>query len=455
MLIIDAKAEVEIRKHAGAQLRKAGIPANLAQELESLEWDQLHEQRKALKATCRELLNKADGAAEGDASSVLWVVDKLSEYVDDLTHEIDERGALGNRGPRETHRREAPGIGSGMDDDPPAAGREVRSRVLTPEQRFADTVTRGARNHGSLTAGDYLRAMVLGARSEAEHRALTEGTDSAGGYTVPEVLSGQLIDLMRANTVAIQAGAVTVPLTTDTTHIARLASDPSPAWRGENGSITESDPTFARVTFEPKSLAVLVKVSRELLEDSLNIGTELPRILAAAMAQELDRVVFLGTGSSNEPSGLDTISGVLALAHDSTIDDYSPLVTARRNLMRENAQGISAWIMHPDTEAVFGGLADTTGQPLAYPPVLDRPTPMRWLTTTQLPTDLGTGTNETTIYAGDFTKLAIGIRSAVTVQVLRERYADTGQYGFVCHMRADVAAIQPKALLRITGVQLS
>lgn len=451
MFRLDTKALIQLRKHAGEQLRKAGIPADLAHDIETLEWDQLHEQRKALKASARALLKKAEGASDTEASELFEVVDYLSEYAEEYTHEIDERGAQGSRSARDPQSSGVRGdTGEEVHTTP-----EVRSRVLTPEQRFADTISRGARGDSSLSAGAYLRAMVLGASNEAEHRALVGGTDSAGGYTVPDVLSAQLIDLMRANTVAIQAGAVTVPLTSDTTHIARLASDPSPAWRAENGAIAEGDPTFTRVTFSPKSLAVVVKVSRELLEDSLNINEELPRILAAAMGKELDRVVFLGTGSTNEPSGLDTITNVLELAHDSTIANYSALVTARRNLMRENAQGISAWIMHPDTEAVFGGLADTTGQPLAYPPVLDRPTPMRWLTTTQLPTDLGVGTNETTIYAGDFSQLAIGIRSAVTVQVLRERYADTGQYGFVCHLRADVAAIQPKALLRITGVQLS
>lgn len=445
--ILMTDGELAVRKHCHAQLRKEGIEIDA--EFRKLPWNELHEQRKALKRISRDLSKNTD--LEGDDFDERMAAnDYLAERVNGISDQIDLRVEHNTREP----------VHEGMPNEPVCrpitAGGEIEEaecRMLKPEQRMADFIEQPTESR--ISTGAYLRAMVLGAKTDSEKRALAEGTDSTGGYTVPTILSASLIDLMRSNNVAIQAGAMTVPLTSDATHIARLLTDPTPAWRAENAAIGESDPTFGRVVFEPKSLAVIVRVSRELLEDSLNIDTALPQILAASMAQELDRVVFLGTGSSNEPSGLDTLTDVQELAHDATITNYSALVTARRDLMRQNAAGITAHVMHPDTEAVFGGLTDTTNQPLNYPAVLDRPNPMRWLTTTKLPTDLGGGSNETTIYCGDFNQLVIGIRNDIRVEILRERYADNHQYGFVCHMRADVAAIQPKALLRITGVQLS
>src|SRR5690606_27917462 len=47
----------------------------------------------------------------------------------------------------------------------------------------------GAHEMRGVTFGRYIRAMVLGPQNDAERRALAEGTDSAGGYTVPAVLS--------------------------------------------------------------------------------------------------------------------------------------------------------------------------------------------------------------------------------------------------------------------------
>ena len=46
------------------------------------------------------------------------------------------------------------------------------------------------------------------------------------GYTVPTVLSSQLIDALRAASVVRRAGAITVPLTSDNQSIAKVASEP-------------------------------------------------------------------------------------------------------------------------------------------------------------------------------------------------------------------------------------
>lgn len=456
--IISESQALAAKKHAGPALRNIGINDAYKFEPHRLTWGELHERKKALIGLAQKTLDKiADDMPEAEARSIEAAYEGILALHDSCVGEMDVRGELGDKGPRrhggdprrpvgEDRTFNVGGTFSPDEDD-------GASPVLTREQRMADGVPPHSDLRG-LTIGRYLRAMVTGASNEMERRALVGGTDSAGGYTVPDALSAQLIDLMRARAVAIQAGALTVPLTSDTNHIAKLASDPVPAWRGEQGTVGESDPTFSRVTFAPKSLAVLVKVSRELLEDSLNLAQDLPRILAAAMARELDRVVFIGTGAASEPSGLDVIAGVQTLAHAAAISDYTPLVTARKSLMGQNVEQVSSYVMHPDVEAELGGLTDTTGQPLRHPPILDRPNPLNILTTTQLPTNLGVGENESTIYAGDFRQLLIGVRSEVRVEVLRERYADTLEYGFLCHMRADVAAVHPEAFIRITGIQI-
>jgi HK97 family phage major capsid protein len=458
---IDQKQAFAAKKHFSPDLRKAIGTDDLEHfQSNTLTWDQLHTAKQAIRALCEKAVGmvekrEGDGASQaGDALLAVW---------EEIDGEMDCRKRLGSNGPREhggSPRRPLPNV----DEAPASASGSTEARgsleaettkILKPEQRMADGVNRESSSHlNGLTVGSYLRSMVTGGATEAERRALAEGTDSTGGFSVPTLLSASLLDLMRARNVAMQAGAMTIPLNSDKNHIAKLASDPVPAWRAENAAVNESDPTFTRVEFAPKSLAVLVKVSRELLEDSLNIEQELPRVLAAAMARELDRVVFMGAGTGNEPAGLDTISGVLEVAHDAVLNSYSPLVSARRLLMGQNNERVSAYVMHTDTEAALGDLVDSTGQPLNYPSILDRPAPMQMLTTTQIPVDLGTGTNESTIYAGDFSKLMIGLRSDVRVEVLKERYADNLQYGFLIHARYDVVASHANAFCRITGIQL-
>ena len=134
-----------------------------------------------------------------------------------------------------------------------------------------------------------------------------------------------MIDKLRAESVMVAAGARTVPLTSDNLSIAKLATDPTPAFRAENAAIAESDPTFSSVTLTPRSLAVMTKVSRELFEDSLNLESELPRILSVAMAKEMDRIGLLGSGSAPEPRGIANQSGIGTTALDAALTSYAPL----------------------------------------------------------------------------------------------------------------------------------
>ncbi len=100
----------------------------------------------------------------------------------------------------------------------------------------------------------------------------------------------------------------------------------------------------------------------------------------------------------------------------------------------------------------MAALVDTTNQPLLKPWSL---TDLPLLKTSQLPITQtqGTSTDASTIIVGDFTKLIIGVRQGIRIELLKERYAENLQYAFVAHMRADIAVQQPKAFLKIIGVR--
>jgi hypothetical protein len=125
-----------------------------------------------------------------------------------------------------------------------AEGRAVR--VLSPR----DTLS--SERHEGVGLGDAVRAMITGARNDLERRALSEGTSSAGGYTVPAPLASWFIDRLRAQSVVIRAGAMTVPMASQTMAIARLETDPTIGWRAENAALAEGDPTFGRVLLTAK-----------------------------------------------------------------------------------------------------------------------------------------------------------------------------------------------------------
>lgn len=342
-------------------------------------------------------------------------------------------------------------------------GGEPEFSVVEPTEAFALRSKQSFTSHimekrgsndvpfGNLSTGAYLRAMITGAKTNEEKRALAEGTDSAGGFTVPDILSARMIDRMRAASVVFRAGAQTVPLSSDVSYVAKVASDPVPQWRNEGAAITESDPTFARVTFTARSLGVIVKVSRELLEDSLNMETVLPNLLATALAQELDRVALLGSGTAPEPRGVSNFTGLTASGVTAAeLSGYSPLIKARTALRTANSDA-TAYIMSPRDEGQLAGLTATDGQPINVPSAIAR-VPM--LTTSKIPTNMGAGTDESIILAGDWSRLMVGVRTDITIGILKERYADTWQYGFVAVLRADIAAEHEAAFTKLAGISL-
>lgn len=447
-----------LRKAATPLLRKHGIANPEDHSLHSLSWRGLNDLEADLKREARSVLDDMkDGTPEEKLRALEDAHDGMMAIFDAITAEKDVRSASGDRGPRSsaTHPHApipADGVTSAI------AGRDhygdigEASTSLRSNQSMADWVaeTRGTdlRDYRGLTTGSFLRAMILGPSNDMEKRALSEGTDSAGGYTVPDILSARLIDRMRAASTVIRAGAQTVPLGSDVNYVAKLLTDPSPAWRAENGAIAESDPTFGRVTMTPRSLGVIVKVSRELLEDSVNIGSALPTVIANAMAAELDRVALLGSGTAPEPRGVANFTSKTANSFAGGELGYADLVKARTALRSVNAD-VSAFIMHPRDEGQLVEAVDSTGQPITIPPVIAS-IPM--LTTTKIATNGGVGTNESKVFAGDFSKLLIGVRHSLRIEVLKERYADTNQYAFVAVLRADVAAEHEAAFTVLSGV---
>lgn len=444
-----------IRKHAPSftqTLRKLGADLDNF-EPHKLEWSDLNRVERDARQASKAVIEKVkDGVSEERASEIEEAFDGLTEIAQACELDKNTRTERGDRGPHEgvdLSRRPVGAIGTANAVDDGAAFDE-RAWSLQPEER--STVWAQARSeedYRGLSVGNFLRAAVTGAQNDTERRALSAGTDSAGGYTVPTILSAQLIDALRAQSVVVRAGARTVPLSGKTS-VAKLLTDPVPAWRVENAAVNESDPTFGQVIFEPQSLAVMTKVSRELMDDSVNISTELPRIMAAALAQELDRVALLGSGTAPEPLGVANITGISTEALGAAITNYAPMLRARTALLNENAGEPTAIIMHPRDEGTISNFLDMTGQPINAPA---RVASVPMLTTTQIPTDGGAGSDESTIFVGNFSKLLIGMRQQITIEILKERYMDNLQYGLIAHLRTDIVAEHAEAFHTITGVQ--
>ncbi|WHZ20697.1 MAG: hypothetical protein OJF55_002846 [Rhodanobacteraceae bacterium] len=287
--------------------------------------------------------------------------------------------------------------------------------------------------------------------------SLSEGTDSAGGYNVPSTVMPRILNAMVPMSSLLSAGAQVIPMDQGAKSSTQAAIDtlPTAAWRNELGTITESQPSFRAVTATPRSLACIIRVSRELLADAPDMDRALRDVMAQAFALELDRVGLVGSGTAPEPLGLANTAGVNAVSNGTNgakLADYSNILSGIEAILGANGPLPTAAIMAPRTLVDFSGLADTLGQPLNKPSLVS---PMQFLQTSQVGiTDtVGTSTDCSRIYIGDFSRCAFVMREALSLQVLREAYAKTGELAFLAHVRGDFVVQYPKAFAIVSGVR--
>jgi HK97 family phage major capsid protein len=237
-----------------------------------------------------------------------------------------------------------------------------------------------------------------------------------------------------------------------TLDVARWAEDPEPQWRAEGDPIAEDDAVMDKVTLEARSLAVVTKITRELVEDT-DVEHELRRALALSFALKIDKGALYGAGT-DEPTGLLNTSGVTKtnVAVNGGSPTWDHLVDSVGRVRDANEEP-TAQIMADRTARSLAKLKDTAGAYTAAPGYLDG---VRRLTTSQVGTAFTTGTSNDTsdVFTGDFRQLLLGIRTALTVTVLQERFmVEEGSFGLVGWWRGDVAVARPKAFDIVRGVR--
>jgi len=192
----------------------------------------------------------------------------------------------------------------------------------------------------------YFRAALLGVRRDLPEpvvKALSEGTDSAGGYLVPDDFRSEVVQRLPELS-ELYPHVQKLPTGRDAVKFPRLDTDVQMSWdEGEGTAFDESDPAFGQLSFTIHRCNAMTKTSRELLGDSvLDLAAYLEQLFAEAYAAELDRVIAVGDGS-DEPEGIYSASGITAVAVNGalTADKLIEVYHTVPKKYRKNAR----WIM--------------------------------------------------------------------------------------------------------------
>lgn len=140
--------------------------------------------------------------------------------------------------------------------------------------------------------------------------AQTEGTDSAGGYTVPDPLAAAVINVRERVGAARQVSRI-VGMTSDTLALPKRSSGQTVYYPGEATAITASDKAYTVVSLTAVKRAVLTKVSNELIGDSLiNVVDDVAVEAGHALAYQEDNEFINGDGTATYGSETGLITGI-------------------------------------------------------------------------------------------------------------------------------------------------
>ena len=191
-------------------------------------------------------------------------------------------------------------------------------------------------NEDAYSSGQFLAATVFKNKNSQQwcrehglniNAAMSEGSDSAGGYLVPEPLQATIINLQEMYGV-YQRNARVLPMGSETLAVPRRVSGLTVYYPGENTAITASDFVFGQVLLTAKKYAGLSLMSTELNEDSIiSMADLIAEEMARRFANAIDTNAFLGDGTAGFAgvSGFDDALNASSTVTAGTATDFASL----------------------------------------------------------------------------------------------------------------------------------
>ena len=133
--------------------------------------------------------------------------------------------------------------------------------------------------------------------------ALQVGTDSEGGYLVPDEYERTLVQGLEEENV-LRSLCTVIQTSSGDRKIPLVASHGTASWVDEEGTIPDSDDTFGQITIGAHKVATMIKVSDELLQDSVfNIESYIAAEFARRIGAAEEEAFITGNGTG-KPTGL-------------------------------------------------------------------------------------------------------------------------------------------------------
>jgi HK97 family phage major capsid protein len=354
-----------------------------------------------------------------------------------------------------------------------AEQRIARAATVAEMERLADAAPVAGQRHGAPDLSDYcVTRAIRGAANgkldglEAEmHAELSRGREMRGNVMIPtSVLLGEArsqslssapkggylvatniaatADRFRPSLLVESLGATVLRNLVGDIDLPNLASSGTSYWVNEDGNTTRSDVSFEKVSMTPKTISGEYQLSRRaMIQPNESIEALLRRDLGFLLAQGLDAAAIKSNGSPTQPTGI-LDSGIEKVATETAFTDTVANLIAALEL--DNVSGTRALLTNPTVMALARKLKDGEGNGIPLSSTFHNE---RVEVTTQVPTNIGVGSNKSALICGMFSELFVAYFSGVDILANPYHSDVASKGGLLLHafLDCDVAVRHPIA----------
>ena len=277
---------------------------------------------------------------------------------------------------------------------------------------------------------------------------LSIGDDSRGGYLVPDEYEKRLIQALQEENF-MRSLATVIQTSSGERKIPVVSGNGEATWMDENSKFKESEYTFSQVTLGSHKVGTAIKISDELLYDSVfDLESYMANEFARRIGVKEEEAFLIGDGTGKPTGIFQTVTeGATSGGATITFDDVMDLYHSLKSPYRKNA----VWILNDSTVKALRKLKDNNGNYIWQPSVqagvpdmiLNRP----YFTSSFVPT---IDTGKKVLAFGDFSYYWIADRQGRSFKRLNELYAESGQVGFLASQRVDGKLILNEAVKVLT-----
>ena len=398
---------------------------------------ELQERRAQIVADMRSLADTAETEKRDLTGEEGTRFDALKADIADLDRRIGRAQTLAEM---ERHSAAEPVEGRAGTPDLSrySVARAIRSaaagRLDGLEGEVSAELSRGRETRGNVMIPT---AVLLG-----ERRAQIVGDSTKGGYMVATQVA-ETADRFRPALLVESMGATVLRNLTGNLDLPKLAASGSSYWLGEQGATTRSTATFAMVAMGPRTISGEYEMSRRIMtQTGQAIEDLLRRDLGFMLAQGLDLAAINGDGVLAPAGLLHATWGVEKVTTESAFSDTNANLIGALEL--DDVAGTRAFLTNPTVMRMARKLKDGEGKLFGIPALFHSE---RVETTTQVPTNIGAGSNKSAVICGLWSELVIGYWSAVDILVNPYHSDVASKGGALLHafLDCDAALRHPEA----------